>query len=271
MLRFFRRIYMPITYESEKTGRVITWKRDHIDFPPHFHDTIEICAVINGSCSAYVDFNEYKLRAGDIFIAFGSQIHSYSDESGILCYTFLFPSDVCPPLHHELSSKLPICPVIKKCERSAEYFSLLEKIMHYNGRDDTYSKHIVRGYFTVLLCELLSALTLIDAQAKNPSTERRIINYCTENFRSPLTLEILSEKLYISRHHISHLFSSRLKVGFNEFINQLRIRDACQRLEAGESVTEAALSSGFSSIRTFNRAFLKDMKMSPSEYVKRLG
>lgn len=261
---------MPITYEIEKTGRVITWKREHIDFPPHFHDTVELCAIINGSCTACVDFNEYKLRAGDIFIAFGGQIHSYSDQSDILCFTFLFPSDICPPLSHDLTAKLPLDPVIRKNERSAELFMLLEKIMQYNGREEFYSKQILRGYFSVLLGELLSSMVLIDAPTKNPSTERRIINYCTENFRSPLTLEKLSEELYISRHHISHLFSSKLKVGFNEFINQLRIRDACARLEAGESVTEAAFGSGFSSIRTFNRAFLKDIGINPSEYIKKL-
>ena len=261
---------MPITYESEKTGRVLTWKRDFIDFPPHFHETAELVAVIEGSCDAYVDFTEYKLESGDIFIAFPSRIHSYANQKDIKTYTFLFPSDICPPLAHIFDSKIPLSPVIKSCEKSAALFDAVKNIYEHNYSHDFYEKQITRGYFAVLLCSMLSMLTLVDTPSRDPSTERRIIDYCMENFRSPLSLEALSRELYISRHHISHLFSDKLKIGFNDFINQLRIRDACRRLDDGESVTDAALGSGFCSIRTFNRAFLKDRGMTPSEYIKNM-
>jgi AraC-like DNA-binding protein len=48
----------------------------------------------------------------------------------------------------------------------------------------------------------------------------------------------------------------------------MRVGHACQQLEKGCNITEIAFSSGFSSISTFNRAFLKHMGTSPREYIK---
>ncbi len=260
---------MSVTYESEKTGRVLTWKREYIDFPPHYHETVELVAVLRGSCTASVDFSEYELREGDVFVAFPNRIHSYSNERDLCCYTFLFPADICPPLAEIFASKLPAEPVIGSGGRTAELLRAFEGIYEHNRRRTFYDKQIARGYFAVLLSTVLSMLTLEDAPSSAPSTERRIIDYCMKNFRAPLTLAALSRDLYIDRYHISRFFSSKLKVRFNDFINHLRIRDACARLEDGESVTAAALGSGFSSIRTFNRAFLKDTGMNPREYLRR--
>ena len=261
---------MPITYEKEKAGRILTWRRGYVEFPPHFHRTIELVAVVRGSCRAYVDFAGYDLGKGDIFVAFPNRIHSYSDEKDIDCYTFLFPADICPALSGVFDTKKPVCPVIKAGEHTEHLFECIERIYCYNPSNDFYKKQIARGYFSVLLPLILSAMMLEDAPTGDPSTERRIIDYCMENFRSPLTLETLSKDLYISRHHISHLFSSKLKVGFNDFINQIRIRDACTRLENGAGITEAAYASGFCSIRTFNRAFIKDRAMTPTDYIKNI-
>ena len=116
---------MPITYEKEKAGRILTWRRGYVEFPPHFHRTIELVAVVRGSCRAYVDFAGYDLGKGDIFVAFPNRIHSYSDEKDIDCYTFLFPADICPALSGVFDTKKPVCPVIKAGEHTEHLFECI--------------------------------------------------------------------------------------------------------------------------------------------------
>ena len=52
----------------------------------------------------------------------------------------------------------------------------------------------------------------------------------------------------------------------SRYINGWRIRHACARIDAGASVTEAMLDSGFNTKSNFNRAFLHETGMPPSQW-----
>ena len=56
-------------------------------------------------------------------------------------------------------------------------------------------------------------------------------------------------------------------MNFCDYINSLRLVDAVNMLgNENASITEIAYASGFSTLRTFNRAFLKYYGVTPSEY-----
>ena len=57
-------------------------------------------------------------------------------------------------------------------------------------------------------------------------------------------------------------------ISYKDFINSLRVEHACKLLTKDISVTEVAYASGFTTIRTFNRAFLKHVGMTPRDYAK---
>lgn len=60
-------------------------------------------------------------------------------------------------------------------------------------------------------------------------------------------------------------------MGLNEYIYSLRIKKANDLMNQGYSVTDAALQSGFQSIRTFNNIYKKVCGMTPSDYKKRFS
>jgi LacI family transcriptional regulator len=62
----------------------------------------------------------------------------------------------------------------------------------------------------------------------------------------------------------------KLQSTFKDYINQLRIVDALALISEGKSITEAALESGFTTIRTFNRAFKRIHGVSPRQYISAL-
>jgi AraC-like DNA-binding protein len=60
---------------------------------------------------------------------------------------------------------------------------------------------------------------------------------------------------------------SKLQIGFNDYINSLRVSNACKYLVKSEkSITEISEIVGFNTLRTFNRAFVKQMGTTPSKY-----
>ena len=79
----------------------------------------------------------------------------------------------------------------------------------------------------------------------------------------------MEEELHLSKYYISHLFGSKIGTGFNDYINALRVSEACRYLRrTNKSITEISALVGFGTLRTFNRAFFKQVGMSPSEYRK---
>ncbi|MBE6655507.1 MAG: helix-turn-helix transcriptional regulator [Ruminococcaceae bacterium] len=96
---------------------------------------------------------------------------------------------------------------------------------------------------------------------------KNIIHFCYENYDTDISLQTISDKLHISRYYISHLFNRKLHIGFNDYINSLRISRACEMLKLDDTpITEIAYSVGYNFIRTFNRCFQEIVGMTPKEY-----
>jgi AraC-like DNA-binding protein len=98
---------------------------------------------------------------------------------------------------------------------------------------------------------------------------KAVVQFCSANFTKELSLSILEDELHLSKYYISHLFGDKLGIRFNDYINSLRISEACRLLRTTSlSITEISEVSGFGTLRTFNRAFIKQLGTSPSEYRK---
>ncbi|MBU1168033.1 MAG: helix-turn-helix transcriptional regulator [Proteobacteria bacterium] len=87
------------------------------------------------------------------------------------------------------------------------------------------------------------------------------------NFRSPLTREILAEKMDLNPDYMGRMFKVHVGVKINNYINDLRVDAACRMLqETNSKIIDIAFAVGFESLATFNRVFIKKTGISPSEY-----
>lgn len=86
-----------------------------------------------------------------------------------------------------------------------------------------------------------------------------------------LRLLDLQRKFPISRTYLSRLFNKELGMSFSDYVNRYRIEESKHLLETEPQteIIDIAERSGFNSACTFRRAFIKYMRISPSEYKKR--
>jgi AraC-like DNA-binding protein len=82
-----------------------------------------------------------------------------------------------------------------------------------------------------------------------------------------LTLDRLSRRLGIPSKQLSAAINRHTHENVSRFINRHRIRHTCARLQAGDSVTEAMLASGFNTKSNFNREFRHITGHAPSEWL----
>lgn len=85
-----------------------------------------------------------------------------------------------------------------------------------------------------------------------------------------LTLANLAVKLNIHPQDLSRILNNGLQKNFNDFINEFRVRDVARKMRDPEfdrlTLLGIAYGSGFSSQRTFNRAFKELTGKTPLEY-----
>ena len=91
------------------------------------------------------------------------------------------------------------------------------------------------------------------------------------HLESSLSLQTLSRRFGMNQAYVSRALNQGLNLSFSQFINGLRVEHA-KKMIAREDVNllDVALSSGFGSKASFNRAFRLHAGTSPSEF-KRLN
>jgi AraC-like DNA-binding protein len=88
-------------------------------------------------------------------------------------------------------------------------------------------------------------------------------------YKNPnLTLQDLAKEIHISSHQLSQLLNTNLGKNFTSFVNEFRIREACEIITANDKLTLESIGYdvGFNSKSTFFAAFKKHTGTTPSNY-----
>lgn len=257
---------MPYFLET-RTSSTTTDRFEGLTAYPHLHSHLELIYLSEGSSIATADYKDFPMEKGDLFLAFPNQIHCYHDRSKCRGYLIIFPHDTYRELKELFQNRVPSSAVVKKEWLPPKTEDSLQKILEKNNSDSRFEQIAARGYLLALLGEILPQMALIPKPTSHDSF-KNLLAYCSERYTEPLSLDILSKELHLNKYYISHIFKERMGISFPDFINSLRAEHACGLLEKDSSITEIVYASGFSSIRTFNRAFAKNMGMPPREYVR---
>jgi AraC family transcriptional regulator of adaptative response / DNA-3-methyladenine glycosylase II len=146
----------------------------------------------------------------------------------------------------------PICPANLPKEENVEYFV-----------DRTQA--VQAGYRPCLRCHPDSAPNS-NAWRGTETTFTRAISLIHQGALQNLTLPELAEKLGISDRYLRQLFDNYLGMSPKQYALNHQLLFAKQLLHSSRlSITEIAYASGFGSIRRFNDAFKKTLRLTPTE------
>ena len=238
----------------------------------HLHRELELVLYRTGETVAAADSRRYNLKPGDLFLTFPNQIHSYETAVKEDYSIMILKPDLIPELSDVLKLSVPESAVVAGGAFDPRINALFDAIVAICRQPEEavpYRTEKLHGYLLALFAEILSGMKLIGVPQDDSWALRSIIFYCTRHYMGDLSLSVLSDKLGLNRYYISHLFSQKLGMRFNDYVNSLRISEACRMLlNSDDSVTDICFHVGFGTLRTFNRAFIKHTGRTPSDYRK---
>ena len=100
---------------------------------------------------------------------------------------------------------------------------------------------------------------------------RRVESYVSNNLANPITLEEIAGVAGLSPAYFSTFFHAKAGITFKTWLTGLRLQRAKELLQRKNiQITQAAQESGFQSLRSFQRAFKKQLGISARDFKKRV-
>ena len=257
---------MQVFYELKDINLAAT-RGDSLSFGAHIHNHLELVFMLNGCSRAYVDGTDYAIHANDAFIVFPNQIHMYEKLGEEDYFIFIFPPLMCPEYQYLFSNATPSSAIIENALSNPDMLHAAHQIIALQKSDSPYKETITKGFLLIILGNLFEKMNFSPIQKSDTDLIKKILLYCSENYTKDIQLQTVAKALHIHKCYVSYLFQKKLKIGFNDYINMLRISDACvQLMSENDSITDISYRCGFSSPRSFNRAFLRYTESTPREY-----
>lgn len=252
-----RVIYNHMIYKNPTVG----------SYDLHTHDVCEIIFLKSGDVSAVIGGNVYKLHKNSLVIFKPHILHAIKFDSNADYDRFdiLFDEKL---LANEAYENIP--PYLDVINYSGNNYvtDIFKKI-------DYYSKHFDKNNFTrlfySLIHELICNLSLAEEVEKNetPVSVNELINkaidYVDTNYTYNITVESMSDALFVSKRHLHFLFTEQLNITPKKYINSIRLLKAQNLIRMGTNPCNAYSMCGFLNYSTFYRNYTNYFGHTPSE------
>ena len=254
------------------------WIREYgkgIDYL-HFHNVLEIGYCRFGTGEMVFRDQVRRYQAGDITIIPSKYPHTTNSTPGQLShweYLFIHEDAFLEKVFAGQAHRLHCTGMIEAINRDYLFFpeerypqlsgTILE-LMECLRRRGTFYQEESEGILASLLPKIAQVQLRGAGQTEEARPDRssavvmQAIDYISAHYAQPLTVELLAKHCCVSESHLRRLFSTRMKTGVLEYINFVRIQQACRMLRDTDlNISDLAYRCGFPSISTFNRNFKK--------------
>lgn len=246
----------------------------------HWHPEHEILYVIRGKLKLTLGQNVYEAQAGDMFFIQGGTFHSgvASDACEYHCFVFdlerLVPENhIC----HEIIDQINIQTIFIDESLGVNpdglyqiYLALADRLI---ARKRELSELAVTGLLLQFMGTLFEQGKYVHRTQPNEHTLKMMSNmrnvlYKIENeYSTPLTLKQLAKVANLSPNYFCRLFKNVTSRSPIEYLIAYRINIAEYMLRTTDlSMTDIALSCGFTDVSHFIKYFRKHKGITPKQY-----
>lgn len=227
----------------------------------HYHNAYELYYLEVGSREYFIEDKLFQVDAGDFVLIPPGKLHRTGGAYGKRILVQFTERYLCKYYTREVADQILQCfahwkvtpthPQQKRC---------IDLIKQMTTGCEPLEEMILLGQLLIELGKCASEEIQEDSVSK-------IVSFINANYGKIDTIEDIAQYFFISKYHLCRIFKNAMKVTIIEYLNQIRIKNACQFLSfSDEDIGEIAERCGYHSIAYFSNVFKKITGQSPSEF-----
>lgn len=235
----------------------------------HWHRSIEIFAVFEGTIDFFINSKEYHLIPGNFVLLNSNEIHSIQAPDENKTIVLQIPLKTFEDYYTDEQFILFSHSPRDQDEHITQLISGMFKT--YNERKLGYELK-VKSQFFMLIYTLVTKYRKIDVsaevvrQSKKLNRLSTITTYINENYRQEITLEGLAKIFGYSPAYLSRMFQKYAKTNYKTYLQNVRVEHAYKELlNSEETISNIAINCGFPNSKAFAKSFKKKYGILPSE------
>ena len=253
---------------DSKTTVITNFNREKYHHDDHIHLFSELVYVLKGEMQVKVDNATETAKEGDIIIVPPLAVHGYNAEDYTEHWMCTFSNDL---LLDFISEKELFAGgttfVFTPSEDLRAYIA--GRLIDGKRKPIPLSSEMIRFFKATLhaVFDEYFRRVSMSTERNNIHTISKILLYMHAHSSENLSLESIGKALGYSPKYLSKCFSSLKGLNFYRLLNSFRAETAKQLLRKNElRIIDIAVECGYSSERSFQRAFLQIVGKTPSEY-----
>lgn len=250
--------------------------------PVHWHDDIELIAILSGEMQYNVNGEVVSLKENEGIVVNARQLHfGFSEQQRecdficvllhplLLCTTAAFERDFVLPVLHSRDAAF-----IKLKKEIIWENEILEAIKRmYSVKNEEFAQIKVQILFLKIwarLCENVTHESRPELQNADLTILKNMIGFIQQNYTVKISLADIAASGAVGESKCCKLFAKYIGQTPNMYLTHYRLDKSTRLLKSTDmTITEIAQAVGFNSSSYYAEAFRKWSEKSPSEYRKK--
>lgn len=226
----------------------------------HFHEGIEMVALLEGEVEAVRITKKQRLRAGEIVFWDSFECHHYRKLTPQIKAIVLVLSSEYTSVYRELYAGYTLPFHLSDVAKNAPMIDLMRRWV----AEEEKSFMLNVGYSNLLLARLVGAYSMErKEEKKDKNVSLKLLKYVNEHYVENISLSSVAKQIGYTKEYCSKIFSGMVGMSFRDYLNFLRMKKAqeyfAQKKQLKMTTTEIVYKCGFNSTATFYRV-LKTME-----------
>lgn len=271
-------------YMLERNYEIYRYRDSYLnEVALHHHDFYEVYLFLSGNVTYNIESRNYHLMPGDIMLISPLELHqpmlTWEKQPYERIVLWIDKSFVNSLLQsgHDLTRCFDTgqpfhTNMIRPDAATRQHITSLMERLIAETESSQFASDLMA---TTHLMELLILINRLAEQSpyhhevkdKSAPVVSNVLAYINEHYSEDLSLDLLANKFFISKYHLSHEFNRLVGTSVYRYIIQKRLIIAKQMLSDGLLPTDVYQHCGFGDYANFYRAFKSEYHISPKEFI----